>query len=35
VLPLQLLLAALAGWLHREQAEVIAFLGEENRLLKA
>jgi transposase InsO family protein len=30
-----LLIAALGGWLHREPADVIAFLREENRLLKA
>jgi transposase InsO family protein len=35
VLPFQLLIAALSGWLHREQADVIAFLQEENRVLKA
>jgi hypothetical protein len=35
VLPFQLLIAALGGWLHREQADVIAFLREENRILKA
>jgi hypothetical protein len=35
VLPFQLLIAALGGWLHREQADVIAFLREENRVLKA
>jgi hypothetical protein len=35
VLPFQVLIAALGGWLHREQADVIAFLREENRLLKA
>ena len=35
VLPFQLLIAVLGGWLHREQADVIAFLREENRLLKA
>jgi hypothetical protein len=34
VLPFQLLIAVLSGWLHREQADVIAFLREENRLLK-
>ena len=34
MLPFQLLIAALGGWLHREQAEVIAFLREENRVLK-
>ena len=33
-LPFQLLIAALGGWLLREQADVIAFLREENRLLK-
>jgi hypothetical protein len=35
VLLFQLLIAVLGGWLHREQADVIAFLREENRLLKA
>ena len=30
-----MLLAALLGWLDREQREVIAFLREENRVLKA
>jgi putative transposase len=35
VLPFQLLIAVLGGWLHREEADVIAFLREENRLLKA
>jgi hypothetical protein len=30
----QLLLAALCGWLHREQTDLIAFLHEENRVLK-
>jgi len=35
VLPFQLLIAVLGGWLQREQADVIAFLREENRLLKA
>jgi hypothetical protein len=34
VSPFQLLIAALGGWLHREQV-VIAFLREENRVLKA
>ena len=34
MLPFQLLVAALGGWLQREQADVIAFLREENRLLK-
>ena len=35
MLPFQLLIATLGGWLHREQADVIAFLREENRILKA
>jgi hypothetical protein len=35
VLPFQLLIAALGGWLDRQQADVIAFLREENRVLKA
>jgi putative transposase len=35
VIPLQMLLAALLGWLDREQCDVIAFLREENRVLKA
>jgi hypothetical protein len=35
VLPFQLLIAALGGWLQREQADVIAFLREENGILKA
>jgi hypothetical protein len=35
VLLVQLLIAALGGWLHSRQADVIAFLREENRLLKA
>jgi putative transposase len=35
VRPFQLLIVALSGWLQREQADVIAFLREENRLLKA
>ena len=34
MLPFQLLIAVLGGWLQREQADVIAFLREENRLLK-
>ena len=33
--PFQLLIAVLGGWLRSEQADVIAFLREENRLLKA
>jgi hypothetical protein len=28
------LIAVLSGWLHREQANIIAFLCEENRLPK-
>ena len=32
--PLQVLLAALAGWLNRHEQEVIAYLVEENRVLK-
>ena len=35
MLPLHLILAALFGWLEREQRDVIAFLREENRVLKA
>src|SRR5688572_16956662 len=35
MLPFQLLIAVFGGWLHREQADVIAFLREENRILKA
>ena len=35
MLPLHLILAALFGWLEREQREVIEFLREENRVLKA
>ena len=35
MIPLQMLLAALLGWLEREQRDVIAFLREENRALKA
>jgi hypothetical protein len=35
VIPLQMLLAALLGWLEQEQRDVIAFLPEENRALKA
>jgi putative transposase len=35
VLPFPLLIAVMGGWLHREQVDVIAFLREENRLLKA
>ncbi len=32
--PLQVLLVALAGWLRRRQQEVVAYLVEENRVLK-
>jgi hypothetical protein len=35
VLPLQLLLTALLAWLEREERDVIVFLREENRVLKA
>jgi transposase InsO family protein len=35
VLPFQLLIAAVSRWLQREQGDVIEFLREENRLLKA
>jgi hypothetical protein len=35
VFPFQLMVAMLCGWLQREQQEVIAFLREENRVLKA
>ena len=31
---LRLVLLSLAGWVHREQAATIAFLIEENRVLK-
>ena len=31
---LQVLLAGLAGWLNRHQQDVIAYLVEENRVLK-
>jgi transposase InsO family protein len=34
VFPLQLLVAVLSAWLHREQTDLIAFLREENRILK-
>ena len=33
-LPLQLLLAAFAGWVNRQQAQVIDYLVEENRVLR-
>ncbi len=32
--PLQLLLATFAGWVNRDQAQVIDYLVEENRVLK-
>jgi hypothetical protein len=32
--PLQVLLADLAGWMNRHQQDVIAYLVEENRVLK-
>jgi hypothetical protein len=35
VLPFQLVIAALGGWLQRGQADVIAFLREENWILQA
>jgi len=35
VFPFQLMVAMLWGWLQREQQDAIAFLREENRLLKA
>ncbi len=33
--PLQLLLAPFGGWVNRHQAQVIEYLAEENRVLKA
>jgi hypothetical protein len=35
VLPLHWIVAALLGWLQREQHDVIEFVREENRVLKA
>ena len=35
MIPLQMLLACVLGWLEAEQRDVIAFLREENRVLKA
>ncbi len=32
--PLQLLLATFAGWVNRHQAQVIAYLVQENAVLK-
>src|ERR1700694_5817187 len=34
LLPLQILLIVLAGWITRRQLDVIAYLQEENRVLK-
>lgn len=34
VAPFQFFLAALAGWLNRQQQDVIAYLVEENRVLR-
>ncbi len=34
LLPLQLVLATFAGWVNREQARVVAYLVEENRVLR-
>ena len=31
---MQVLLLAVSGWVHRHQADVIAYLVEENRVLK-
>ena len=33
--PFQVVVAILCGWVQREQNDVIAFLREENRILKA
>ena len=30
----QLIVVALAGWLHRQQQDVVAYLREENRVLR-
>jgi hypothetical protein len=35
VIPAQLMVAILLGWLQREQSDVIDYLREENRILKA
>ena len=32
--PWQLLLVTLAGWINRQQQDVIAYIQEENRILK-
>ena len=34
IYPLQILIASLAGWMNRRQAEVLEYLIEENRVLK-
>lgn len=34
VAPLQFLLLTFAGWMNRHQAEVVAYLQEENRVLR-
>jgi hypothetical protein len=35
VIPAQLVVASLLGWLQREQSEAMRYLHEENRILKA
>ena len=35
MIPLQMLVARVRGWLEAEQRDVMAFLREENRVLKA
>ena len=34
ILPLQILIASLAGWMNQRQGEVLEYLVEENRVLK-
>jgi hypothetical protein len=34
IYPLQILIASLAGWMNRRQAEVLEYLIEENRVLE-
>ncbi len=34
IYPLQMLLLTVSGWVHRHQTDVIAYLLEENRVLK-
>ena len=34
VAPLQFLLLVFAGWVNRRQLEIVAFLQEENRVLR-